>query len=141
MLGRVFIWAAESPNAHGQSFNVDNGDVWEFRNLWISLSNYYKIPLAPEDEKFTLVQFFKDHEDTWAEMVEKFGLRKYTLDQLIGQSAQNVDILLNNCPEDQMLGGGRPWIESRYETCLLYLHTYTDIAQGETYTSWLSRMC
>ena len=114
MMARVFVWAADSQNAHGQSFNIDNGDVWEFRSLWKSLSEYYNIPLASEDTSFTLVKFFEDHEDTWKEIVEKFGLHKYTLAELLGQSAQNVDILLNNCPEWQRLGGGKPWMESRY---------------------------
>ncbi|KAK3064810.1 hypothetical protein LTS18_003709 [Coniosporium uncinatum] len=113
MLGRVFVWAAESPNAHGQSYNVDNGDVCNFRNLWASLSDFYNIPLAEKDEHFTLAQFFRDHESTWAEIVEKCRLREYTLDQLLGRSAHSVDILLNNCPKDHMIGGGRPWIESR----------------------------
>jgi hypothetical protein len=114
MLGRVFIWAAESEKAHGQSFNVDNGDVWEFRALWKSMSQYYNMPLAKEDTSdFNLVQYFKSHEAVWAEITEKFGLRKYTLDQLLGQSAQNVDILLNNCDDRHKLGGGKVWIESR----------------------------
>jgi hypothetical protein len=114
MMARVFVWACDSPKAHGESFNIDNGDVWEFRALWNSLSQYYNIPLAPEDTNFTLVKFFEDHEDTWAAIVEKYGLLKYSLADLLGQSAQNVDILLNNCPEWQKLGGGKPWIESRF---------------------------
>ncbi len=113
MLGRVFVWAAADPRAHAQSFNIDNGDVWEFRALWRSLAAYYGMPLADKDTPFTLDQFFRDHEPVWAEIVAKFGLRKYSLDQLLGQSAQSVDILLNNCSADKRLGGGKPWIESR----------------------------
>lgn len=113
MLGRVFVWAAKSPQAHAESFNVDNGDVWEFRSLWRSLSAYYGVPLASEDTQFTLEKFFNDSEGTWKEIVNKFGLREYTLDQLLGQSAQTTDIQLNNCPDDKKLGGARPWIESR----------------------------
>lgn len=107
------MWACISQSAHGQSFNLDNGDVWEFRSMWNVLSRYYNVPLADKDEPFTLVQFFKDHEGTWKEIVEKFGLRKFTLDDLAGQSAQNVDIQMNNCEQNQKLGGGKVWIESR----------------------------
>jgi hypothetical protein len=114
MMGRAFIWACTSPNAHGQSFNLDNGDVWEFRSMWHVLSRYYNVPLAAKDESFTLVQFFKGHEDTWKAIVDKFGLRTFTLEDLAGQSVQSVDIQMNNCEEHQKLGGGRVWIESRY---------------------------
>ncbi|KAB5517413.1 hypothetical protein GE09DRAFT_1158762 [Coniochaeta sp. 2T2.1] len=115
MLGRLFIWAATSPNAHGESFNSDNGDVWEFRALWRSLSAYYGMPVADKDTHFTLDGYFKQKEieQTWEEIVNRFGLRKYTLEQMIGQSAQTTDIQMNNCPDDKKLGGGRPWIESR----------------------------
>ncbi|OBT50876.1 hypothetical protein VE04_08485 [Pseudogymnoascus sp. 24MN13] len=101
MMGRAFIWACTSPNAHGQSFNLDNGDVWEFRSMWHVLSRYYNVPLAAKDESFTLA------------IVDKFGLRTFTLEDLAGQSVQNVDIQMNNCEEHQKLGGGRVWIKSR----------------------------
>lgn len=113
-MGRAFIWACTSQNAHGQSFNLDNGDVWEFRSMWHVLSRHYNVPLTDKDESFTLVQFFRDHEHTWKAIVEKFGLREFTLDDLAGQSVQNVDIQMNNCEEQSKLGGGKVWIESRY---------------------------
>lgn len=124
MLGRSFVWAATSEKAHGESFNIDNGDVWEFRSMWHSLSRYYNIPLAEEDESFVLDTFFQENESTWQEIVRKNGLHNYTLEELLGQSAQSVDILLNNCTPEQKLGGqnAKPWIESRYGTTVEHLH-------------------
>jgi hypothetical protein len=113
MLGRVLVWAANSAQAHGQSFNVDNGDVWEWKTLWNSLAYYYNIPLAEKDSSFKFEQFFKDHEDVWSEIVQQYGLRKLTLNELLGQSAQCLDIQFSNCSPEKMLGGGKPWIESR----------------------------
>jgi hypothetical protein len=113
MMGRAFVWAGTSEKAHGQSFNIDNGDVWEFRNLWKSLSEYYNLSLAETDTAFTLDQFFADNESTWKEIVARFDLQKYTLNELLGQSAQSMDILMNNCDQDKKLGGGKIWIESR----------------------------
>jgi hypothetical protein len=32
------VWAAQSPQAANEAFNITNGDVFEWRNVWPALA-------------------------------------------------------------------------------------------------------
>ena len=65
--------------------------------------------------RVTLESYVAANEGTWKEMVAAYGLRDYTLDDLLGQSAQCVYVQMNNCPPPHRLGGpkGHPWLSQR----------------------------
>jgi nucleoside-diphosphate-sugar epimerase len=38
LVGDVMVWAAQSPQAADEAFNITNGDVFEWRNVWPALA-------------------------------------------------------------------------------------------------------
>ena len=46
MFGRATLWALGSENAKNEIFNVSNGDVYRWRQLWNVIADFYQISLA-----------------------------------------------------------------------------------------------
>jgi nucleoside-diphosphate-sugar epimerase len=48
-LARHLLWAAETPAAHDQAFNVVNGDIFRWKWMWERLASWFGIAPAPFD--------------------------------------------------------------------------------------------
>jgi hypothetical protein len=91
LLARAFEWAAEAPAARGETFNLTNGDVFVWQDLWPGLADLFGF--APvEPRSFRLAEFLAGKAETWARIVERHGLRPIPLPDLLGQSHHYADI-------------------------------------------------
>lgn len=85
LLARALIWAASTPACANQAFNLTNGDVERWENLWPVLAECFGLP-AGGVQTIRLAQFMADKEPLWTRMREKYGLQPYTLAQLVNWS-------------------------------------------------------
>lgn len=100
LLARVLAWAAESPDAAGETFNVTNGDVFVWQNVWPTIAVALGVePGAPEPQ--SLAQLLPAKEDIWRRIVARHDLRPTSLHALLGQSDQYADFCF-------ACGAGRP---------------------------------
>jgi nucleoside-diphosphate-sugar epimerase len=90
LLGKVTAWAAEAPEAENQVFNVTNGDVFEWRNVWPALAETLGVEVGP-DEPTSVTAYIRDNADVWARIVDKHGLKSRDLRALVGQGDQHAD--------------------------------------------------
>ncbi len=82
LLAEVCVWAAEEERAHGEYFNVTNGDVYRTEHVWPDFAEWFGLPLGGI-QKIDLKTAMADKEPLWAEIVETHGLRKFTLEQFV----------------------------------------------------------
>lgn len=90
LLANVFVWATSSPKAVGQHFNVTNGDVFEWRNVWPAMAATLGVEPGP-DRPRALGQFLPGHAAVWDRIVAKHGLRPVALPALLGESHHYAD--------------------------------------------------
>lgn len=90
LLANVFVWASSAKAAAGQHFNVTNGDVFEWRNLWPSLAATLGVEAGP-DRPRELKHWLPEHSAVWDRVVAKHGLRKVALPDLLGESHHYAD--------------------------------------------------
>lgn len=90
LLANVFTWAASAPAARGQHFNVTNGDVFEWRNLWPALADALGVKAAP-DAPLEMAKFLPTNSATWDRLVARHGLRKLSIAELLGESHHYAD--------------------------------------------------
>ena len=90
LLARVLAWAAEAPAARGETFNVTNGDVFVWQNVWPALADALGVE-AGEPEPRSLAETLPGKADVWASVVERHGLRPVPLAELLGQSHHYAD--------------------------------------------------
>jgi hypothetical protein len=78
LLADATLWAATSPTAQNQAFNVNNGDIWRWCELWPRIASWFELASAPP-VRLSFHQLFVDYRAHWRE--------------LAGQSLVEADIL------------------------------------------------
>ena len=67
-------WAAESPACANETFNINNGDVFEWRQVWPAIADALGMAVGPE-EPCSLAETMPPREPEWAAIVARYGLR------------------------------------------------------------------
>jgi nucleoside-diphosphate-sugar epimerase len=83
-------WCAEAPTARGQHFNLTNGEVFSWPELWPMFARELGVD-AGEAVPLSMTKFFADHGRTWRLIAERFGLRLSELHQVVGRSDHYAD--------------------------------------------------
>jgi nucleoside-diphosphate-sugar epimerase len=96
LLAHAIDWAGTSDAARGETFNVTNGDVFVWRNVWPAIAEALGMELGA-DEPRRLASWMPRHEQIWADVVERQRLRAPAqLDAMIGESAIYADLLFGH---------------------------------------------
>jgi nucleoside-diphosphate-sugar epimerase len=85
LVGEVLHWAATDPAAAGETFNVTNGDVFAWRDLWPALADELGVEVGP-DEPRRLATWLPDHAAVWDDVLRRYELQPLPLDTLLGES-------------------------------------------------------
>lgn len=93
LLGEVFEWAADSPAAANETFNVTNGDVFAWPEVWPAMAEALGMEPGP-DEPMRLAEFLPAHAAVWGRIVAREGLRPIPLMSFLGESHHYADALL-----------------------------------------------
>jgi nucleoside-diphosphate-sugar epimerase len=81
LLARGMEWAATSPAARGQAFNLTNGDYFRWSNLWPRIAAVFEMEWAPP-QTIRLADMMADKADLWSALAERHGLQSNTLSDL-----------------------------------------------------------
>ena len=73
LLARATVWAATEPRAAGQAFNIANGDLFRWTELWPRLARFFDLDVAPP-LPMPLETMMADKEPLWRSMIAKHGL-------------------------------------------------------------------
>ena len=90
LVADVMVWAAQSPRAANEAFNITNGDVFEWRNVWPALAETLGVETGP-DRPTSVAAYLEENADVWDHIVAKYDLRSRNLRELIGQGDQHAD--------------------------------------------------
>ena len=94
LLARACEWAAESPACANETFNINNGDVFEWRQVWPAIADALGLAVGPE-EPMSLAETMPPREPEWAAIVARYGLRSPSrLSDFVGQSFFYADAQL-----------------------------------------------
>jgi len=73
LLADAMVWAATDSRAANQAYNVNNGDIFRWEEMWPKLANYFDIPVAP-GVPLSLATVMSDKEPVWDDIVAKHDL-------------------------------------------------------------------
>lgn len=98
LIASACAWAAEAPGAQNQTFNIENGDVFTWQNVWPAICEALDMPEG-EPRKFFLDTLLDD-EDLWPKVVDHFGLSApRDLRTFTGQSLSYTDFQMATARE------------------------------------------
>ena len=90
LLARAIAWSGESEKARNEIFNVTNGDVFVWPNVWPAIADALgfeagvHVPLRLDTQ-------IRLREDEWAAIRKAHGLRSGTLKEFVGLSFEYAD--------------------------------------------------
>jgi nucleoside-diphosphate-sugar epimerase len=76
LLAKAMVWAGESAHCAGEAFNITNGDLNRWTNLWPRLAKFFGLEPGPP-QQLPLTHFMTDKGPVWDEIVRKYQLHPY----------------------------------------------------------------
>jgi hypothetical protein len=90
LLARCMAWAGETEAARNETFNVANGDVYCWQNIWPAFA--VAVGMAPGDDvALSLEAEIGPREADWARIRAKYDLVAPDLKSFVGLSFQYAD--------------------------------------------------
>ncbi|HVN88531.1 MAG TPA: SDR family oxidoreductase [Candidatus Binataceae bacterium] len=94
LLGKAYEWAAGASTARNEIFNITNGDVFVWQELWPAIADAFGMRPGPH-EPVMLSQELLHGAEQWASIVRKYNLAAPTdLKTFIGESIHVVDFAM-----------------------------------------------
>jgi nucleoside-diphosphate-sugar epimerase len=82
LLAKGMVWAATAPSAQNQVFNLTNGDVFRWCNVWPRIAAVFDMPAAAP-QTIRLTEFMADKAPLWATMQTQHGLQPHAYAELV----------------------------------------------------------
>ncbi|BDA84043.1 NAD dependent epimerase/dehydratase [Aureimonas sp. SA4125] len=93
MLARQLLWAATTPGAANQAFNIVNGDVFRWSWMWGRIAEWFGLTPAPFDgEGLPLEVQMADDAATWRAIAEREGLVEADLGRIASAWHTDADL-------------------------------------------------
>jgi nucleoside-diphosphate-sugar epimerase len=87
LLARAIDWSGEAPAARNETFNITNGDVFSWPNIWPAIAEAVGMRPGP-DEPFLLQSLGRAD---WDRVRQRFGLLSPALTDFVGLSLEYAD--------------------------------------------------
>lgn len=81
LLAKATVWAATNPQCANQAFNITNGDLIRWNELWPKIAAYFQLEAAPP-LPMPLQTIMVDKAVLWESMQLKYGLEKNSYQQV-----------------------------------------------------------
>jgi len=72
-----WVWAATDERAADQAFNINNGDLFRWKEMWPKIAAYFELEAAPP-LPMSLAATMADKEPLWRQMVVEHGLADHS---------------------------------------------------------------
>ena len=96
LLARALAWSATAPAARGETFNVTNGDVLNWHDVWPAVADALGMEVG-EPEPQLLADTMPARAGEWADIVDRHGLRSpRDLHAFVGGSWRYADIMFGS---------------------------------------------
>jgi nucleoside-diphosphate-sugar epimerase len=92
-LAQQLIWAATTPAAQNEAFNVVNGDIFRWSWMWERIATWFGLEVAPFDGGIQpLEQQMADDGPIWRAIAEREGLAEPDIDRLASPWHSDADL-------------------------------------------------
>ena len=81
LLAKATTWAAGAEKAANEAFNINNGDLFRWNEMWPEIARYFDLEVAPP-LPMSLDVIMSDKAALWQQMQEKYQLAAIAYEQL-----------------------------------------------------------
>jgi nucleoside-diphosphate-sugar epimerase len=76
LLAKATVWAATDERCANQAFNINNGDLFRWNEMWPKIADFFDLEVAPP-LPMSLETVMADKEPLWNDMTKKYGLEPH----------------------------------------------------------------
>lgn len=92
-LAKQQLWAATTPAAANQAFNITNGDVFRWSWMWGQIAEYFGVePAAFPDQPALLENQMANDQAAWTDIVREHQLKEGDINRLISPWHTDADL-------------------------------------------------
>ena len=92
-LAQQQLWAATTPEAANQAFNITNGDVFRWSWMWGQIADYFGLQAADfPAQPAPLEEQMADDQKAWTDIVSKHQLKEGDINRLISPWHTDADL-------------------------------------------------
>jgi len=92
-LAHQLLWAATTPAAANQAFNIVNGDVFRWQWMWERIANWFEIePAALPAAVMPLEQQMAEDGRVWRDIAQQHGLQEADIGRLVSPWHTDADL-------------------------------------------------
>jgi nucleoside-diphosphate-sugar epimerase len=93
LLAKHLVWAATTPDARDQAFNVVNGDIFRWNWMWKRIAAWFGVEASDlEGEGIPLEKQLADAAPVWKRIAKKYGLAEGDLSRLASAWHTDADL-------------------------------------------------
>jgi nucleoside-diphosphate-sugar epimerase len=93
ILAKQLLWAATTPAAKNQAFNIVNGDTFRWNWMWKRIADWFDVEAAPlEGEGVPLEEQLADAGPVWRSIAKKYGLAEPDINKLASAWHTDADL-------------------------------------------------
>jgi len=81
LLAKATVWAATEPRCANHAFNITNGDLFRWNEMWLDIAGFFKLEVAPPLH-MSLQSVMADKAGLWQDMQEKYDLKKHNYEEV-----------------------------------------------------------
>jgi len=82
LLARAMVWMATTPHCANQAFNITNGDLIRWENLWPRIARHFNMETGAR-RHISLVKTMADKGSVWEHIVRKHALRPIAFKDIV----------------------------------------------------------
>lgn len=82
LLAHAMVWMATDPQCANQAFNITNGDLIRWENVWPKFARFFDMDLGPR-RHVSLVKTMADKGPLWERIVAKHNLKPYRYEEIV----------------------------------------------------------
>lgn len=94
LLAKGIEWAGESDNAQNETFNITNGDIFVWNNIWPAIAEALEMKLG-ENKPLLLNEVMPSYAEEWDNIREKYNLDAPDIESFVSSSFEYADNYLN----------------------------------------------
>lgn len=100
LVGDACLWAAQNKTAWGETYNLTNGEVFSWRDMWPKIGETLGVDVGP-DEPTSIASYIADREALWREIVAEHALDPTPLPALLSESHHYTDLVFAHGAEKE----------------------------------------
>ncbi len=82
LLARACTWMATEGKCANEPFNITNGDIFRWENMWPIVADYFNMKTA-QPQKINLTQMMADKGALWDQLTKQHGLQEIPYEKLV----------------------------------------------------------